>query len=251
MPTYTRPDGASIYYEEHGPADGFPLLVLSPGGLNSTIAFWSRLPFNPIQIFSADGYRVIAMDQRNAGRSVGPLQADDPWGMYADDQFGLLDHLGIQRALTLGCCIGCSFIFKLLERQPERIVAGVLEQPIGLDHTNPGAFGERVWREWAEDLVSRRPDLTWETVEKFCQTMWTGDFVIAVPKSFLSTIQTPLLVMPGIDMAHPTGVGLEVAQLLPQAELLEKWKAPPEIIPNTIETVRRFLRAHTPSGVAA
>jgi pimeloyl-ACP methyl ester carboxylesterase len=248
MPTYTRGD-ASIYYEEQG--SGFPLLVLSPGGLNSTIAFWSRLPFNPIEIFSAEGYRVVAMDQRNAGRSVGPVEPEDPWGMYADDQLGLLDHLGIDQALVLGCCIGCSFIFKLLERQPRRFVAGVLEQPIGQDHTNPGAFGERIWKEWAQELVAKRPDLNWNHVEKFCKTMWHGgDFVISVPKEFLSTIQTPLLVMPGIDMAHPTGVGLEVAKLLPRAELLEQWKQPPEIIPQTIETVRRFLRAQTPMGVA-
>jgi pimeloyl-ACP methyl ester carboxylesterase len=249
MPTYTRGD-ASIYYEEHG--SGFPLLVISPGGLNSTIAFWSRLPFNPIEIFSGEGYRVIAMDQRNAGRSRGPVEVDDPWGMYADDQLGLLDHLGVDQALVLGCCIGCSFIFKLLERQPRRFMAGVLEQPIGQDHTNPGAFGERIWKEWAQDLVAKRPDLQWEDLEKFCRTMWPGgdDFVISVPKEFLSTIQTPLLVMPGIDMAHPTGVGLEVARLLPNAELLEKWKDPPEIIPQTIDHVRRFLRAHTPMGVA-
>jgi hypothetical protein len=247
MPTYTRGD-ASIYYEEHG--SGFPLLVLSPGGLNSTIAFWSRLPFNPIEIFSKEGYRVVAMDQRNAGRSRGPVEPDDPWGMYADDQLGLLDHLGIDQAMVLGCCIGCSFIFKLLERQPQRFVAGVLEQPIGLDHTNPGFFGERTWKEWAEELVARRSDLNGDTVARFCERLWSGEFVISVPREFLSTIQTPLLVMPGIDMAHPTGVGLEVARLLPHAELLEKWKEPPEIIPQTVEHVRRFLRAHTPMGVA-
>jgi pimeloyl-ACP methyl ester carboxylesterase len=248
MPTYTRGD-ASIYYEEHG--SGYPLLVLSPGGMNSTIALWSRLPFDPIEIFSNEGYRVIAMDQRNAGRSKGPVEVDDAWGMYADDQLGLLDHLGIEQTLVLGCCIGCSFIFKLLERQPRRVVAGVLEQPIGLDHTNPGAFGERVWKEWAEELVKRRPDLSWDSVERFCRRMWDGgEFVISVPRDYLRQIDTPLLVMPGIDMPHPTGVGMEVARLLPRSELLEKWKAPPEIVPQTVEHVRRFLRAHTPSAVA-
>ena len=247
MPTYTRGD-ATIYYEEYG--SGFPLLLISPGGLNSTIAFWSRMPFNPIEILPAEGYHVIAMDQRNAGRSIGPLDVDDPWGMYADDQLGLLDHLGIDQTLVMGCCIGCSFIFKLLERQPRRIVAGVLEQPIGLDHTNPGFFGERIWKEWAEELVARRPDLSWDDLERFSHHMWDHEFVISVPKDFLRQIETPLLVMPGIDMAHPTGVGMEVASLLPRAELLEKWKAPPEIVPQTVEHVKRFLRANTPMGVA-
>src|SRR6266567_7208634 len=134
MAKYQRGD-VSIYFEEHG--SGFPLLLLSPGALNSTIGFWSRMPFNPLEEFQSE-YRVVAMDQRNAGRSSGPLPVDDPWGGYADDQLGLMDHLGIERFLVLGCCIGCSFILKLIERAPARVVAGVMEQPIGSDETNPG-----------------------------------------------------------------------------------------------------------------
>ncbi|HEV7662300.1 MAG TPA: alpha/beta hydrolase [Chloroflexota bacterium] len=242
MPVFERQDIA-IYYEEHG--EGFPLLLLSPGGLNSTIGFWSRLPFNPVEIFPSE-FRVIAMDQRNAGRSSGPLPIDDPWGGYADDQLGLMDHLGIDRFLTMGCCIGCSFILKLVERAPDRVVAGVMEQPIGEDHTNPGFFGPRMYTEWGHELSGRRPDITTDNVSTFGERMFAGEFVFSVPRAFLSTVQTPLLVMPGNDPAHPTGVGLEVAQLLPGAELLENWKAPPEIVPQTIETVRAFLKSHSP-----
>lgn len=53
-----------------------------------------------------------------------------------------------------------------------------------------------------------------------------------------------MLVLPGNDMAHPTGVGLEVARLLPNAELLEQWKEPAEIVPQTVERVRAFLQTH-------
>src|SRR6266516_3239697 len=155
MPSFER-DGASIYYEESG--SGFPLLLLAPGGLNSAIPFWGRMPLNPIEAYSSE-FRVIAMDQRNAGKSIGPIDTKDPWATYADDQLGLLDHLGVDKVLVMGCCIGCSFIFKLVERQPERVVAGVLAQPIGLDDTNPGAFGERTWREWGENLIGKRPEL--------------------------------------------------------------------------------------------
>ena len=43
-------------------------------------------------------FRCITMDQRNAngGESSGPIPVDDPWGAFADDQLGLMDHLGIR-----------------------------------------------------------------------------------------------------------------------------------------------------------
>src|SRR5215207_8408079 len=102
MPTLER-DGATIYYEETG--SGFPLLLLAPGGLNSAVPFWHRMPLNPIAEFSNE-FRVIAMDQRNAGQSKGPLDANNPWDMLAADQLAVLDALGIDKALTAGCCIG-------------------------------------------------------------------------------------------------------------------------------------------------
>jgi pimeloyl-ACP methyl ester carboxylesterase len=240
MPTFERGD-VSLYYEEHG--SGFPLLLLAPGGMNSTIDFWGRMPFDPLTSYKAE-YHVIAMDQRNAGRSRGPLPIDDPWGAYADDQLGLLDHLGIDRFLVIGCCIGCSFILKLAERVPERVVAGVMMQPIGLDETNPGFFSPRIWQQWGTDLAAQRDDISADDVEPFGHAMWDGEFVFSVPRETLPRLHTPLLVLPGNDMAHPTGVGLEVARLLPNAELLEQWKEPAEIVPQTVERVRAFLQTH-------
>jgi pimeloyl-ACP methyl ester carboxylesterase len=92
----------TIYYEVHG--GGFPLLALAPGGMRSSIPIWANVPMNPIAAF-ADDFRVIAMDQRNAGRSSGPLDAENPWGSYVADQLALLDHLGIEAFHELGCCI--------------------------------------------------------------------------------------------------------------------------------------------------
>src|SRR5207302_538157 len=65
--------GAHIYYEEFG--QGFPILTFAPAGLASVIDVWSQpsAPINPTTEF-ADKYRVIAMDQRNAGGASGPLQ---------------------------------------------------------------------------------------------------------------------------------------------------------------------------------
>ncbi len=86
--------GASIYYEVHGNASGAPLLLLAPGGLNSSLAFWGRMPLNPMAAFE-DEFRIVVMDQRNAGQSRGPLEPADPWGMYAADQLAVLDAVGV------------------------------------------------------------------------------------------------------------------------------------------------------------
>lgn len=247
MPFYQRGD-ASIYYEESGNPSGYPLLLIAPGGMNSAIAFWARMPINPIEAF-ADDFRVIAMDQRNCGQSTGPLDAADPWGSYVDDQLGLLDHLGIDRYVTLGSCIGCSYIVKQAERQPKRMTAAVLMQPIGRVDSNLEIWQDRIWKPWGEALVGQRPDLTTEGMLAFGHAMWDGDFVFSVPKDFLKTIDIPMLVLPGYDAAHPTEVGLEVAGLLPNHETLEDWKAP-ETVPHTIEVVRTFLKKHTTGGRA-
>src|SRR6266478_1709908 len=118
-----------IHYEEAG--SGFPLLLIAGGGLNSTITGLNN-PFNAIQEFKGE-YRCIASDLRNAngGQSSGPLEIDRPWDAYTDDHLGLMDHLGVDKFMALGFCIGGPFIWNLLRRAPDRIVAGVLAQPSG------------------------------------------------------------------------------------------------------------------------
>jgi hypothetical protein len=88
--------GVRIRYQEVG--SGFPLLVTPGGGLNSRISNWATAVFNAPEEFKND-FRCITMDQRNAngGQSAGPIPVDDPWGAFADDQLGLMDHLSIRQ----------------------------------------------------------------------------------------------------------------------------------------------------------
>lgn len=236
---YLERDGASIYYEDSG-GDGFPLLLIAPGGMNSAIAFWARMPFNPIDAFSGD-FRVIAMDQRNCGQSSGPLDTEDPWTSYVEDQLGLLDHLGIERYAAIGCCIGCSYILKQADMQPGRLVAGVLEQPIGLIDTNHEVFQDNIWKPWGENLVASRDDLTTNQLMAFGRAMWHQDFIFSIPKDRITAIQTPMLVLAGDDAAHPAEVSEELHELLPNSEYIEQWKSP-ELVPETTEAIRSYLR---------
>ena len=74
--------------------------------MNSTIDFWGRMPIDPVELIPEE-FHVVAMDQRNAGRSRGPVPLEGPWGAYVGDQLGLMDHLGIDRFLVIGCCTLC------------------------------------------------------------------------------------------------------------------------------------------------
>src|ERR1051325_1725531 len=122
--------GVRIRYAEIG--SGFPLLATPGGGLNSAIAVWARAVINIPEEFRGD-FRVITMEQRSArgGESAGPVPVDDPWGAFAADQLGVMDHLGIGRFFFFGNCIGGPFAMKLMERAPQRVVAAILSQPVG------------------------------------------------------------------------------------------------------------------------
>jgi pimeloyl-ACP methyl ester carboxylesterase len=240
MPTYRRGE-ATIHFDERG--DGFPLLALAPGGMRSTIDFWQHAALNPWVSYT-DDFRVIVMDQRNAGSSTGDLDAADPWGMYADDQLGLLDHLGIDRFAVLGCCIGGSFILKLVEKAAPRMAAAVLEQPIGLQDSNRELFAG-LQSSWADEVAGARPDLDRADIDAFLAAMWSRDFVVSVEPVVIEACQVPLLVLPGIDDFHPTETGRRIAQMAPRAETIEPWKDSPERIAAATDQVLSWLLGTT------
>ena len=238
----------SIHYTEAG--SGFPLLLIAGGGLNSTIASLSN-PFDPIPEFKGE-YRCIASDLRNAnsGQSSGPLEIDRPWDAYTDDHLGLMDHLGIDKFMVMGFCIGGPFIWNLLKRAPNRIVAAVLAQPSGWRPEAPDLFYETNIKGWGPDLVKRRPEITMETVDKFLTRMYrtNPDFVFTVTRDFVRNCQTPVLILPDDIPPHPYAVAMEAAMLAPKAEVsIFPWKEPKERIPLAIRQIHSFLKAHRPA----
>lgn len=247
MPFYEK-GAVRIHYEEAG--SGFPLLIIPGGGLNSTIAGLSasNSPFNPVEQFKAE-YRCIAADLRNAnaGQSSGPLEIDRPWDAYTDDHLGLMDHLGIDKFMVLGFCIGGPFIWNLLKRAPDRIVAGVLAQPSGSRPEMRDLFYDGNMKGWGPELTKRRPDIAMETVEKFLTRMYRtdADFVFTVSRDFVRNCKTPVLILPDDIPQHPYAIAMEAAMLAPNAEVsMFPWKEPKERIPLAIRQIRSFLRAH-------
>jgi pimeloyl-ACP methyl ester carboxylesterase len=239
-----------IHYEEAG--SGFPLLIIPGGGLNSVITGLRTHPFNPIEEFKGE-FRCITADLRNAnaGQSSGPLEVERPWDSYTDDQLGLMDHLGIDKFMVMGFCIGGPFVWNLLERAPNRVVAAVLAQPSGWRPELPTMNYDNNMAGWGPELVKRRPDITMEMVEKFLRNMYrtNPDFVFTVTRDFVRNCQTPVLILPDDIPAHPYKVAMEAAMLAPNAEVsMFPWKEPKERVPLAVRQIRSFLRAHRPAA---
>ena len=238
-----------ISYAEAG--SGFPLLLIAGGGLNSVMAGLQTSPFNPIEEFKGE-YRCIFADLRNAnpGQSSGPFEIDRPWDSYTDDHLGLMDHLGIDKFMVLGFCIGGPFIWNLIKRAPDRVIAAVPAQPVGFRPEMPALLYDNGRTGWGAELVKRRPDITTEMVDKFLTKMYrTNDFVLTVTRDFVRNCQTPVLILPDDIPAHPYAVAMEAAMLAPKAEVsMFPWKEPKERIPLAVRQIHSFLRAHRPAS---
>ena len=239
MPTLRRGE-ITLEYEAHG--SGYPLLLLAPGGMRSARSFWARAPFDPIAEFSGQ-YRVIALDQRNAGGSRAPITAADGWHSYAEDQLALLDELKVERCHLFGGCIGGAFALSLIARAPARVSAAVLQQPIGYSGSNREVFHE-LFDGWIAELKQSRADIADAAVAPFRARMYDGDFVFSVSRDSLAGCPVPLLVLRGNDVYHPAFVSEEIVRLAPRAELVHDWKTADDL-PKALARVREFLHEHS------
>jgi pimeloyl-ACP methyl ester carboxylesterase len=250
------PDGAKVGFYEKGNVriryaeigSGFPLLATPGGGLNSCMAVWARAVINIPQEFKND-FRIITMDQRNAtgGESTGPVPASDPWGAFAGDQLGVMDHLGIDKFFFFGNCIGGPFAMKLMERAPQRIVAAVLSQPVGHNPRVPDYMYDAGKTVWAKELRERRPDVSMESIDKYLHDLYRvrPEFVYSVSRDFAKSCERPMLVLPDNVDAHPLEASIEVASLCPNAEItVFPWKEVPELKARTINRARTFLKRY-------
>jgi pimeloyl-ACP methyl ester carboxylesterase len=239
-----------IHYDESG--TGYPLLLIAGGGMNSSMDRLPGSPFNPIAEFK-DEYRCIYSDLRNAttGQSTGPLEIDRPWDSYADDHLALMDHLRIDKFMVLGFCIAGPFIWNLMKRAPNRVVAAVPAQPVGFRPESPTVMYDSSKSGWGPELVKRRPEITMDMVDRFLTKMYRtdADFLFTVSRDFVRQCQTPVLVLPDDTPAHSLAVAIESAMLAPKGEMsLYPWKVPPERIPLAVRHIRSFLRAQRVSA---
>ena len=124
-------DGLRVNYVVKG--EGIPLLMLAPGGLDSTIESWSTRgvwkDLRPLDALAQD-FRMIAYDRRESGTSGGRIE-QFTWRLFADQGVRLLDHLGIERAWIIGGCMGVSVAVAMAAHFPERCAGLLLHWPVG------------------------------------------------------------------------------------------------------------------------
>jgi pimeloyl-ACP methyl ester carboxylesterase len=110
MPTI-RVGDIQIYFELHGEGEPLALIV----GLGTDISEWDGV-IRPL----AQRYRVIAFDNRGAGRTDQPNQ---PYSIeqMAEDAEGLLRALAVERAHILGVSMGGRIALALALAHPERV----------------------------------------------------------------------------------------------------------------------------------
>ena len=250
MPVMTVADG-EIYYEEFG--QGCPVLCFAPGSLRSQIDYWHHSPRDPSKPSGAmdptadlaKDFRVIAMDQRNAGRSHAPVRPTDGWDTYAADQIALLDHLGIACCHTIGACIGASFCLKLCELAPARIASAVLMQPIGRVPDNIAYTKRETAENWGPGMCRSNPALDLADIVALGARMFDLEFVHSVTREFVAGCRTPMLLLPGADTAHPAAISDEVLRLAPNIEYLKAWKGAASAYSALV--TRDFLLRNTPA----
>ena len=169
------------------------------------------------------------------------MQVDNPWDAFADDQLGLMDHLGIREFFYMGYCIGGCFAGKLLQRAPNRVVAAVFCQSVGHRPENPTVMYRHSKENWVPDFMKGRPDVSMETIEKYLHNLYAvqPDFLYSVSRDFIRNCRTPMLALPDDVPGHPLQTSIDVASLAPNAEItVYPWKEPEELRQRTLDRVR-------------
>lgn len=233
-----------LAYEVHG--TGFPILLIAPGGLRSERSMWRGSPLNPIAELS-NYFRVVAMDQRNAGESKGPIESGHNWNTYTEDQLSLMSHLGHEQFAVVGMCIGGPYILNLLKSAPQRIVASAVMQTIGRDNNREEFLA--MFDGWAEQLHASDPQgYPQEPLIKLRGRMFENDLTfMAMREEEIEECIKPMLILDGADTYHPAASSQRLAELQPHAQRIHEWKEPPALQGAT-EAFVAFFHAHTASA---
>ena len=131
---YADNNGVKIFYHDHGPADGEPILLVH--GLGAQLVHW---PEHLIDFLKEHNYRPITYDNRDVGlssRFAGepafvldyvkyflrlPLKSEYTIDDMAEDGIKLLDSLGIKKAHILGTSMGGMIAQIISSQYSERV----------------------------------------------------------------------------------------------------------------------------------
>jgi len=236
---YAAVNGLEMYHEVHG--EGPPLLLLH-GGSGSIIEPWI-LPFS-------SSYQVIAVEQMGHGRT-----ADDPSRPFhyhdmAEDTLGLMDHLGVQRAVVVGHSDGGIIGLDLAIHHPERVdrlvATGANARTDGYTAENLGWIHDFDPAELPVSAAYARlsPDGPehWPIFVARLKRMWSEEPDLTDAE--LATIKAPTLLIVGDADIVTVEHTVDMFRTIPNARLCVVPQAGHGAMP--FETVLAFLRTTDP-----
>lgn len=132
-----KPDDVALYYEVHGAGTS---LLLIPG-LGSDSSSWGNI----VRRLS-EHFKVIALDNRGAGRSEVPDKRYTV-GQMANDVIRLLDYLKVEKACVIGHSMGGYIAQELAIHYPEHIEKLILESTAPVSSERNNALFLKFYRE--------------------------------------------------------------------------------------------------------
>jgi len=238
MPYARATDGIRLHYEVLGRSSATPVLMIQ--GLGADKHGWDmqRLPL-------AMQYRVIALDNRGAGRS------DKPFGHYsleqmAADAIAVLDQVGVEKAHIVGASMGGAITQIIGLKYPERVLSLTLACTACRNHP----WRRELLNSWATAATEKgvgamtREAARWVIGPRSFRRLvpafgWLGPLAmgrtshafVAQVKAILDVddaiseqlvdVKAPTLVLVGNqDILTPRGDSEEIAERMPNAELV-------------------------------
>lgn len=285
MPTISRPDGASIRYETYG--SGYPLLLIAPGGVSSQVEFWQRSTINPIERFASSfqviamdqrhagqslapmrpfSYDTCSADQLAVLDDLGIQRAHVMGGCIGcahiwrllDNANGRIsaavcqDPVGLDESNTVDTFYAMFHETMRLARAEgiEAVVKAAQENPLFVMNNGAGPFAPllNASAEARQELVDMGRERYIQLIVEFRDGIWPkNEPYFTVSEDWMRACPTPLLVLPGRDAFHPTGVSHKICREAPNARCLPVDCREPANLEATVEAVRQFLVDHTPA----
>jgi pimeloyl-ACP methyl ester carboxylesterase len=256
-------DGITTRYEVRG--SGPPLLMFSPGGFDATLEKWSTLSvyarINAVDHLSQT-YMCIMFDRRETGQSGGRVERVT-WAHYVEQGYGLLAHLGVDRAHVMGGCMGCCPAVRFGVTHPATTLSLLLYWPVGgakyringhlrfaehlayvkqhgleqvvaLARTGSKSFGEdprggpwvSVLRRdpvFAESYLRQNVEHYTQLIAGMARTLLDRDTPPGAEPEDMLRLDVPALIVPGRDASHATSAARYLEECLPQAQY---WDVP-------------------------
>jgi 3-oxoadipate enol-lactonase len=229
-----------LHYVDTGVSTGVPVILIH--GFPFSHKMWT-FPGGQTEAL-ASRFRVIAYDVRGHGDSeIGDGQYTIE--LFVDDLIGLLDHLGISKAILVGLSMGGYIALRTVERHPDRVRALILCDTKSEADSNEAKIkraasiksiktnGPRVFAEgfvagvFTPESLTAKPEAVkaiQSIIERTAPISLCGTTLALAARtdttSFLPSIVVPSLIMAGErDLLIPPAVSEAMKVKIPNSEM--------------------------------